>query len=196
MSGKTMTALLLAAGLSVAGCQTGSGVSGGLTPDKKTQARTEVNTMASDTLARLYALIPSTRKTVETSAGYAVFSNYGMQILVVGGGAGKGVAVNNRTKDQTFMRMVEGQAGLGVSVRKLQLVWVFDTEARFNDFVNNGLTGAAEGSASVAVKNHGASLEGAVPISPGVWLYQLTETGLAFELAVKGSKYYKDDPLN
>lgn len=196
MRGMMMTVVLAAAGLCVAGCQTGSGASGGLTPEKTTQARTEVNTMASDTLARLYALIPSARKTVETSAGYAVFSDFGMQILVVGGGAGKGVAVNNGTKSQTFMRMVEAQAGLGVSARKLRLIWVFDTEARFNHFVYTGVTLGAEGSASMAVENQGASLEGAVPVSPGVWLYQLTETGIALELAVKGSKYYRDDPLN
>jgi GGDEF domain-containing protein len=33
-------------------------------------------------------------------------------------------------------------------------------------------------------------------VSPGVWLYQLTETGLALELTAKGTKYYKDDALN
>jgi len=35
-----------------------------------------------------------------------------------------------------------------------------------------------------------------VQVEPGVWLYQLTETGLALELTVQGSKYYKDDQLN
>jgi hypothetical protein len=33
-------------------------------------------------------------------------------------------------------------------------------------------------------------------ISPGVWLYQLTDDGLAAELIAKGTKYYKDDNLN
>lgn len=36
----------------------------------------------------------------------------------------------------------------------------------------------------------------AMSVSPGVWLYQLTETGLALELTAKGTKYYKDDDLN
>jgi len=31
---------------------------------------------------------------------------------------------------------------------------------------------------------------------PGVWLGQLTEDGLALELTVKGTKYYKDDELD
>ena len=54
------------------------------------------------------------------------------------------------------------------------------------------------GQTSVAAKSgdKGGSLQGALPIAPGVWLYQLTEAGLALELTVKGTKYYKDDDLN
>lgn len=33
-------------------------------------------------------------------------------------------------------------------------------------------------------------------VSPGVWLYQLTEDGLALELTANGTKYYRDDELN
>jgi hypothetical protein len=33
-------------------------------------------------------------------------------------------------------------------------------------------------------------------VSPGIWLYQLTDDGLALELTGKGTKYYKDDDLN
>ena len=42
----------------------------------------------------------------------------------------------------------------------------------------------------------GAALQGALAVSPGVWLYQLTDTGLALELTAKGTKYYKDEALN
>jgi len=37
---------------------------------------------------------------------------------------------------------------------------------------------------------------GAMSVSPGIWLYQLTDNGLALELTAKGTKYYKDDGLN
>ena len=37
---------------------------------------------------------------------------------------------------------------------------------------------------------------GAMSVSPGVWLYQLTDDGLAAELTAKGTKYYKDAELN
>jgi len=39
-------------------------------------------------------------------------------------------------------------------------------------------------------------LRGAISVSPGVWLYQITEEGLALELALKGTRFFKDDKLN
>jgi hypothetical protein len=39
-------------------------------------------------------------------------------------------------------------------------------------------------------------MQGAVLVMPGVWMYQLTDKGLALELTGKGTKYYKDDELN
>ena len=35
-----------------------------------------------------------------------------------------------------------------------------------------------------------------MPVSPGIWLYQLSDDGLALELTAKGTKYSKDDELN
>ena len=42
----------------------------------------------------------------------------------------------------------------------------------------------------------GTTYQGAVAVSPGVWLYQLTGDGLALELTAKGTKYFKDGDLN
>lgn len=54
------------------------------------------------------------------------------------------------------------------------------------------------GQATAAVKNgdKGGAMEGAVSVSDGVWMYQLTDKGLALELTAKSTKYYKDDELN
>jgi len=41
-----------------------------------------------------------------------------------------------------------------------------------------------------------AAINSGAAVAPGVWLYQLTETGLALELTAKGTKYYKNDDLN
>jgi hypothetical protein len=44
--------------------------------------------------------------------------------------------------------------------------------------------------------DEGGAFTGAATLSPGVWIYQLTEDGLALELTVKGTKYMKDNDLN
>ena len=44
--------------------------------------------MAKETLTRLYKVQPSAKKAVSESSGYAVFSNFGTKIFVIGGGAG------------------------------------------------------------------------------------------------------------
>ena len=39
-------------------------------------------------------------------------------------------------------------------------------------------------------------MQGALSVKDGVWIYQLTGDGLALELTLKGTKYYKDKKLN
>jgi hypothetical protein len=39
-------------------------------------------------------------------------------------------------------------------------------------------------------------LQGALSVSPGVWMYQLTDKGLALEATAKGTKYWKNSDLN
>jgi lipid-binding SYLF domain-containing protein len=162
----------------------------------KEQNRAEVRKMANDTLSRLYKIQPSARKAVGNATGYAVFSNFGMKIFFAGGGSGKGIAVNNKTKKETFMKMVEVQAGLGLGVKKFRLVWVFENQKVLDQFINSGWEFGGQATAAAQASGQGGAFAGAMSVSPGVWLYQLTDDGLALELTAKGTKYYKDDELN
>ena len=54
----------------------------------------------------------------------------------------------------------------------------------------------AQATAAATTGDQGVAYQGAAAVSPGVWLYQLTDKGLAAEVTVKGTKYYKDDDLN
>ena len=120
-----------------------------------------------------------------------------MKILLAGGGSGKGIVVDNKTKQETFMRMAEVQAGLGFGVKKFRLVWVFEKKSDLDRFVNSGWELGGQATASAQVSGQGANVfSGAMSVSPGVWLYQLTDDGLALELTAKGTKYYKDKDLN
>jgi lipid-binding SYLF domain-containing protein len=162
----------------------------------KEEKRADVRKMAKDTLSRLYKFQPSAKKAVDSAAGYAVFSNFGMKIFFVGGGSGKGIAVNNKTKKETFMKMLEAQAGLGLGAKKFRLVWVFETQGKLDSFINSGWELGGQTTAAAKLSDQGGAFAGAMSVSPGVWLYQLTDDGLALELTAKGTKYYKDDGLN
>ena len=162
----------------------------------KAEKQKEVQKVSRETLARLYKAQPSAKKAVEGAAGYAVFSNFGMKILVAGGGTGSGIAVDNKTKKATYMKMVEVQAGLGMGIKKFRVVFVFDTQKALNDFVNSGWEFGGQTTAAAKAGDQGLALSGAISVAPGVWMYQLTDTGLAAEITGKGTKYYKDSDLN
>jgi lipid-binding SYLF domain-containing protein len=164
--------------------------------EKIEQQRADVRKMANDTLERLYKTQPAAQKAISNAAGYAVFSNFGLKIFVAGGGTGKGLAVNNKSGKDTFMKMVEVQAGWGIGVKKFRLVWVFENHSDLDSFINSGWEFGGQATAAAQASGEGGALAGAISIKPGVWLYQLTDDGLALELTVKGTKYYKDGNLN
>ena len=160
------------------------------------QAQADILKMANETLARLYKLQPSAKNVVSKSAGYAVFSNFGTKIFFIGGGAGKGVVFDRKSKRETFMKMIEAQAGLGLGMKKFRLVWVFEQHKDVTKFINSGWEFGGQTSAAAKLGDEGGAFAGAMSISPGIWLYQLTDDGLSLELTAKGTKYYKDDDLN
>ena len=167
-----------------------------LAADSVAEQRAEIRESRDDILKRLYAVTPSARAAMDAAAGYAVFSNVGVKILVAGGGTGKGLAVDRKTGKEIFMKMVEVQAGLGFGVKKFELVFVFETKEALRKFVDSGWEAGAQASAAITDGQSGVAYQGAIPLSPGIWLYQLTSKGLALEATIKGTKYYRDDELN
>jgi lipid-binding SYLF domain-containing protein len=168
-------------------------------PPSKTQIdeqRTSIREMASQTLAQLYKQYPDSPFNVETAAGYAVFSDFGMKFLFLGGAGGQGVAVNNVTKQQTFMKMVELQPGFGFGAQKFRIVFVFGTPQAFNQFVTSGWEFGANAMAAAKTSTQGAGAQMGATVAPGVTMYQLSEQGAIVGISITGAKYYKNDELN
>jgi lipid-binding SYLF domain-containing protein len=163
---------------------------------KVDKERQEIRKRTKEILAQLYKAEPRAKANIQKAAGHAVFSNFGMKIFVAGSGTGKGVAVDNKSKKEIFMKMIELQAGLGFGVKKFSLVWVFETPDALATFVNSGWELGGQASAAAKAGEKGAAFQDALAIAPGIWLYQLTDKGVALELTAKGTKYYKDDDLN
>ena len=166
-----------------------------LADDKAAKERAEIQKIEKETLAKLYSVQPSAKGAIEGAAGYAVFSNFGMKILVAGSGTGKGVAVD-KTGKRTYMKMGELQAGIGIGVKKFRVIFVFDSPDKLDAFVNQGWEFGGQTTAAATTGDKGSAMQGGLSVSPGVWMYQLTDKGLAAEATVKGTKYWKDDDLN
>ena len=146
-------------------------------------------------LKQLYAAQPKAKDLIEKSAGYATFSNFGMKILIAGGGTGSGVVLG-KDKKPVYMNMAEVQAGLGIGIKSFQNIFVFQTDAAMNDFVNSGWTFGGQVTAAAKYEKDGDAYQDATVVAPGVLMYQLTDSGLAAEITGKGTKYYKNTELN
>jgi lipid-binding SYLF domain-containing protein len=163
------------------------------TPDQK---KDKTRKMASQTLEDLYKLQPSSRELIQKSAGYAVFNNMGANLLLLSTARGAGIAVNSKSKQDTFMKMVSAGAGFGVGVKDYRVVFAFENEKALASFLDSGWDASGQTDAAAKTSTSGGAYSGAATVAPGVWVYQITKKGLALQLTLQGTKYYKDDDLN
>ncbi len=167
-----------------------------LSKSEKEQQQDSVRNMANQTLTQLYAKNPAAKAEISKAAGYAVFSDFGFKVIWLGGAGGSGIAVNNATKQETFMKMAEFQPGIGLGAAKFRLVFIFETPEAFNTFVTSGWEAGANAMASAKTKTEGGALAGAITVSKGVKMFQLNEEGAIVGVSITAAKYYKDKELN
>ena len=171
---------------------------GGLLGDDKTpdQQRAEIGQMRDKTLTRLYKEQPDTKAEIAKAVGYAVFDDTGVHILVVSGGFGHGIAHDNESGKETYMKMYTAGAGPGIGVKDYRVVFVFHTREKFDQFLSQGWGAEGQADAAATTAKKGGEGSGAVSIPDGVSIYQLTEKGLALQLTIQGTKYSRNDELN
>ena len=166
-------------------------------PDKTVaEQRQEILKKNDGTLKQLYKIQPKAKELIDKSIGYATFSNFGMKILIAGGGTGSGVVIQKDGVKPIYMNMAEVQAGFGIGIKSFQNIFVFQTKAALNDFVNSGWTFGGQVTAAAKYETTGDAYQDATVVAPGVLMYQLTDSGLAAEITGKGTKYYKNTDLN
>jgi len=171
----------------------GSLANAGDSPDQK---REKTRKMAAATLNDLYKLEPTSKDLIQKAAGYAVFNNMGTNLFLLSTARGGGVAVNSQTKQDTFMKMISAGAGLGVGIKDYRVVFAFESNDALARFLDSGWSGSAQADAAAKTSKSGGAYSGAAQVEPGVWVYQITKKGLALQLTLQGTKYYKDDDLN
>lgn len=168
--------------------------------DKPEEKRAEIQQMKQETLERLYQEKPETQEMVSRATGYAVFSNFGMNLFLVSTANGKGVAHDNTSGKDTYMNMFSAGAGVGMGVKSYSAVFIFHNRDVFDQFVEKGwdFSGQADAAATTDAgkKQEAGALSEGASVVQGVSVYQLTDKGLALQATLQGTKYWQDDDLN
>ena len=159
------------------------------------EKRQQILDMKNEVLSQLFANKPDTRAQLNSSPGYTVFSNANVNLFFVAAGTGYGVVKNMSTGQHTYMNMAEGGIGLGLGAKDYRIVMVFHTTAAMNQFINSGWTFGGNADAAVKAADKGGSVAGEAYYGD-VTVYTFTETGLALQATVKGTRFWKDKALN
>ena len=179
---------VLAVFVSITGCATTKGTTAA-------EKRSAIETMQSEVLTELYAEKPDVRAQIANAEGYAVFSNVNISLLLASFGGGFGVVKDNRFAKTTYMKMGEVGVGLGAGVKDFRIVMVFHSKAALDQFTEKGWTFGAQADAAAKASDKGGAVGGEASIK-NVTIYQLTQSGLALQATIKGTKFWKDTALN
>jgi lipid-binding SYLF domain-containing protein len=154
--------------------------------DAKIKKQAEIRKVTQASMEKFYKSKPELRADVEKAPGYAVFTTYGLS-FVIGGAGGTGLAVDNKTKKETFMNMAQGSAGAQVGIAQSETLIVFQSQKALDDFIDKGWS--SSGGAAIQAGAAGTA-------TANSQIYTLTKNGLQVGLAVAGTKFWKDKDLN
>ncbi len=214
---KTVVSLsLLSLAALIAGCSTPKG-------STVAERQAYVREVRDETLDKAYGFKPELRDEMAGAPGYAVFSNIGAQVFLLGGGQGFGLVNNNLTGAETYMNMATVAVGMGLGVRDFRVLFIFDDEAVMREFIERGWQFGAEADAgAVARGDRGATARAGADIGTtgatagagtaagdgrrtagdgaaagtGMRVYQITENGIALQARIAGTRYWKSSELN
>ncbi len=161
----------------------------------KSEQKAHIDSMHKAVLNELYKVKPDTRVEIRDAPGYAVFSNVNLHMILASVGNGFGVAVDNAGGKKTYMKMGEIGVGVGFGAKDFRAVFVFQSREVMARFIDSGWAFGAQADAAAKAEEKGGAVAGEVVLG-GIKVYQLTETGLALQATVKGTKYWKDSELN
>ena len=181
--------MVLLAAVIIAGCS----------PSKKLtipERRQVVMDMEKETLNRLYAEEPATKEKIKKASGYGVFSNANVNVIFASAGGGYGIVVDNSTGKKTYMKMGMGGLGLGLGVKDYRVVLIFKTKEIVSKFIESGWEFGGHADAAAKAGEKGGELSGEGDVHSDIEVYSMTESGLALQATVTGTKYWKDDDLN
>ena len=160
------------------------------------EQKSYVSKMKKETLAKLYAQKPETKSMIRKAAGYGVFSNVGTYVFLLAGGSGYGIVTDNTSGKKTYMKMRSVGIGLGMGVKDYRAIFIFKNKGVMKEFVEKGWEFGGQADAAAKSGDKGGAASGEAYIETDIIIYELTESGVALQATVAGTKFWKDENLN
>ena len=186
---KTMVLLILCVSVAITGCSRAVG-------NTASEKRDYAQQMKKDTIAELYEKKPETREKIQNAAGYGVFSNINIHLFLLSSGNGYGVVHDQSTGEETYMRMQMLGVGVGLGAKDFRAVIIFKSPKSFETFVTKGWEWGGHADAAAKSREKGGELSAAGDITKDMEVYAFTESGIALQATIAGTKYWKDKELN
>jgi lipid-binding SYLF domain-containing protein len=151
----------------------------------------KINETAQESLNEVFKGSKNAKELFNSAYGWAAFDNLKIAWGFSGGG-GNGVAVNKKSGARTYMKVGTVGVGLGIGAQKYQVVFLFQDEKTFRNFVDKGWQADATAQAAAGT----AGVGGQTGFVNGIAIYQLTDKGLMASADISGTKYWKNKKLN
>jgi hypothetical protein len=129
----------------------------GDSPEEKRQVVTK---QRDEMLAELYKTKPELKDRIQKAPGYATFKQTDLNLFMLASGRGYGVVRDNKSGKDTFMCVASLGAGIGLGVKDLRVIFIFNDAKVMRQFVEQGWQFGGKGDASAKYEDTGISAEG------------------------------------
>ncbi len=160
------------------------------------QQRQKFQKNKSTALAEMKKTYPESSAKLASSYAYAAFGNTGVNLFVLASGNGGGVARNQQTGEELYVKMISYGVGAGIGFKKYYAVFLFEDKQAFDYFLEVGWSADGQADATADTGEEGGSAAVGMNVSRGVTLYQIADKGLALQATVQGVKYLPANELN
>jgi lipid-binding SYLF domain-containing protein len=127
--------------------------------DNPDEQKASVRKQRDGMLQTLYSSKPEMKNRLKKAAGYATFNQKDVNLFLLASGTGYGVVVENRTGRETFMRVASLGGGVGMGVKDLRVVFVFNDARVMRQFIDSGWQFGGKADASAKYQDTGVSAE-------------------------------------
>jgi len=136
-----------------------------------------------ETLKRLYQQSPKTEQAIRAAPGYGVFHMVVTKVPIVGAGGGKGVVVDRKSGNRTYMKLRRFDIGGGYGAREFDVVVIFKKDI-IADVIDGEWYFAAGVEAAAKVGDAGAG-GGSAGNREDFNVHMLSGSGLAATVTVR-----------